>query len=166
MQPRLLALGGIATAAVLVGGGVAVRSMANDDASKASTSAAISSTSAAVVAAPATTFAPDAAVRFVQPLDGATVSGPVDFLVDSERVIPARFGQPKPNEGHFVVLIDRACLAPGQVTPVEEGVYNFGTGGSNFRIDAEPGAHEVCLQWVDNANVATTLTESIDIIVT
>lgn len=164
-SPRVLriALVAIALLAFIVIAVFLIRRMFGGDDKAAEAKDASPPTAAfATPGAPSTTFAEGAAVRFIQPVDGATVSGPIDFLVDSERVIPARFGQPKPGEGHFVVLLDRACLTPGSTVPVEEGVYNFGTGGSNFRIDAKRGPHEACLQWVDNANVATTLQQTIN----
>ena len=110
--------------------------------------------------------ATDAAVSFVSPEDGATVTSPVHVQMDAEGVAiePAAEGV-KPNSGHLHIMVDTDCLEAGQVVPADETHLHFGMAQTEADLTLPPGEHRLCLQLGDANHTATELTDEITITV-
>lgn len=98
--------------------------------------------------------APAAQVSFVEPQNGATVSSPVRVKMAAQglRVEPA--GAVTAGAGHMHIMIDTACVAPGQVVPNDDLHKHFGKAQLETELTLAPGAHTLCLQAADGAHMA------------
>jgi Domain of unknown function (DUF4399) len=90
----------------------------------------------------------DAKVYFVQPRNGAVISGPVKVVMGAKgiEIVPA--GTVKPAAGHHHILIDtdppkgQDALAP---LPANEHVKHFGKGQTETELTLAPGTHTLQL---------------------
>lgn len=110
----------------------------------------------ALLAASAAWAAPageDAAVYFISPADGATVSSPVhvQFGLRGMGVAPA--GVAVDNTGHHHLLIDTPMPDPGQPIPSDEHHRHFGGGQTEAHVELAPGTHTLQLLLGDLAHV-------------
>lgn len=105
-------------------------------------------------------------VSFAQPEDGAEVTSPVtiEATVEELELVPA--GEPTDEGGHLHVMVDVACVQPGEVIPSDDEHVHLGDGSATTEIDLEPGEHTLCLQLGDSEHVATTLTDTVTVEVT
>jgi hypothetical protein len=115
---------------------------------------------AALIGAPAvalgqTAAPPDAAVYFISPKDGDTVSSPfkVQFGLIGMGVAPA--GVDKPNTGHHHLIID-ATLSPAELKePIASDAkhLHFGGGQTETVVTLPPGQHTLQLVLGDWSHV-------------
>jgi Domain of unknown function (DUF4399) len=115
---------------------------------------------AALIGAPAvalgqTAAPPNAAVYFISPKDGDTVSSPfkVQFGLTGMGVAPA--GVDKPNTGHHHLIID-ATLSPAELKePIASDVkhLHFGGGQTETMVTLPPGQHTLQLVLGDWSHV-------------
>lgn len=87
-----------------------------------------------------------AAVYFIEPLDGATVTPTftVKFGLRGMGVAPA--GTDVPNTGHHHLLIDVADLPDSkQPLPANEHILHFGKGQTETQVTLTPGIHTLQL---------------------
>jgi len=87
-----------------------------------------------------------AAVYFIEPLDGATVTPTftVKFGLRGMGVAPA--GTDVPNTGHHHLLVDVADLPNSkQPLPANEHVLHFGKGQTETQVTLTPGTHTLQL---------------------
>ncbi len=107
---------------------------------------------AAALAGP--TPAPDgAAVYFIEPADGATVSSPVTvkFGLSGMGVAPA--GIQKENTGHHHLVIDAALPGPDAPIPSDDNHRHFGGGQTETTVELAPGTHTLQLLLGDFSHV-------------
>lgn len=115
-----------------------------------------------------------ASVTIVEPSDGAEVTNPVTFTLETEgvEIQPVDdWDGVQEGVGHYHILVDYGgCYEVGVPIPTEaedQGIYHFGTGTSEPEIeDLEPGEHEVCVQVADQEHTALPITSEITITVT
>lgn len=90
-----------------------------------------------------------AAVKFVEPADGASVSSPVKVVmgVDGLQVVPA--GELKSGTGHHHIIIDGEAPAVGEVVPKDATHLHFGDGSTETQLELSPGEHTLTLQFAD-----------------
>jgi len=90
-----------------------------------------------------------AKVRFVEPVDGATLSSPVKvvFAVEGATVAPA--GALVAGTGHHHVIIDGAATPEGTAVPADDTHIHFGKGQTEAEIPLSPGKHTLTLQFAD-----------------
>ena len=88
---------------------------------------------------------PGAAVFFVQPVDGATVSSPVavKFGISGMSVAPA--GDSTPATGHHHLLIDTQLADESLPVPSSEQHLHFGKGQTETTVELAPGEHRLQL---------------------
>ena len=86
-----------------------------------------------------------AAVYFVSPEDGATLSNPilVQFGLRNMGVAPA--GVAQPDTGHHHLLIDRELEQMGLPVPADEQHLHFGGGQTQTTLVLTPGEHTLQL---------------------
>lgn len=129
---------------------------------KAATAAAdapapTSQPAAAEAPQPSAVTAPEGAkVMFVEPADGAEVTGPlkdgkvavsVKMGVEGIAVQPA--GEPKEGTGHHHIVIDGAGIALGLPVPKDETHLHFGKGQTETELSLTPGEHSLTMQFAD-----------------
>jgi len=88
---------------------------------------------------------PDAKVYFIEPRDGALISGPVTvrFGLVGMGVAPA--GVQFPNTGHHHLLVDVELPSAGQPIPADDRHIHFGKGQTETVLQLEPGRHTLQL---------------------
>lgn len=91
----------------------------------------------------------NAKVYFIEPKDGATVSGPVKvvFGLSGAGVSPA--GINKENTGHHHLLIDEPTVDYTRPLPVTDQIKHFGGGQTETMLDLKPGKHTLQLLFAD-----------------
>lgn len=97
--------------------------------------------------APAPVAAPEgAAVYFITPQDGATVSGPVTVKFGLKGMGVAPAGVERANTGHHHLLVDVDSVPPaGQPVPADAQHIHFGGGQTETTLELAPGKHTLQL---------------------
>ena len=116
---------------------------------------------AALAAVSATAMAQDfrqpspagARVYFLEPKDGATVSGPivVKFGLSGMGVAPA--GTEKKDTGHHHLLIDQKLADPMAAIPADDKHRHFGNGQTETSVTLAPGQHTLQLILADHQHI-------------
>ncbi|RIK48374.1 MAG: hypothetical protein DCC57_13435 [Chloroflexi bacterium] len=93
-------------------------------------------------------------VRFVTPVDGATVPRrfDVEMAADGLTIEPA--GEIHEGAGHFHILVDTDFIAAGELIPFDEQHLHFGKGQLTTTLELAPGVHVLRLQAANGAHVA------------
>lgn len=94
-----------------------------------------------------------AAVFFITPADGDTVSSPVhiEFGLDGMDVVPA--GVAEPSSGHHHLLVDTGLPDLGLPIPADEHHIHFGDGSTSTDLALEPGVHTLQLLLGDHLHI-------------
>jgi len=110
---------------------------------------------AMVAGAPAATPAPEgAAVYFVTPTDGQTVSSPVTVRFGLEGLGVAPAGVERERTGHHHLLVDVDEMpAMDQPVPADERHIHFGGGQTQTTLELSPGEHTLQLLVGDHMHV-------------
>lgn len=101
----------------------------------------------ATAQAPAPVQAPEgAAVYFITPQDGATVSGPVTVTFGLKGMGVAPAGVERANTGHHHLLVDIDEVPPaGKPVPADAQHIHFGGGQTETTLELAPGKHTLQL---------------------
>jgi hypothetical protein len=101
----------------------------------------------ATAQAPAPVQAPEgAAVYFIAPQDGATVSGPVTVKFGLKGMGVAPAGVERANTGHHHLLVDIDEVPPaGKPVPADAQHIHFGGGQTETTLELAPGKHTLQL---------------------
>ncbi len=94
------------------------------------------------------------AVRFVTPVDGATVSPTFDVEMAATGLTIEPAGEIHEGAGHFHILIDTDFVAPGELVPFDDHHVHFGGGQLTTTLELEPGVHVLRLQVANGAHIA------------
>ncbi len=117
--------------------------------------AAISGCTAPVAAPAPAAAAPVARVTFAGPADGATVASPVKVTMAAENFVVEPAGETiTEGHGHLHIMVDTACIAPGEVIIKDETHLHFGQGQMEAEVPLAAGEHTLCLQAADGAHRA------------
>lgn len=116
------------------------------------------------VSAPTSVF--EAKVFFTDPPDDSAVSSPVDVRMDAERFDIEFAGRVADGSGHFHLMVDVGCLAPGETIPKDPSHLHFGSAQRRTELVLPPGEHNLCLQAGDGAHSALNLTDELKFTVT
>jgi hypothetical protein len=90
----------------------------------------------------------DARVFFVEPKNGAEISGPVKVVMGMKGIEIAPAGTEKPNTGHHHILIDtdvptgEKALYP---LPADDNIKHYGKGQTEATLTLAPGKHTLQL---------------------
>ena len=110
-----------------------------------------------------------AKVYFVEPKNGAEVSGPVRVvfgLAPAMGVAPA--GIQQKNTGHHHLLIDNPAVDMNQPLPVTDQVKHFGNGQTETTVQLPPGKHTLQLllgDWKHQPHSPPVVSETITVTV-
>lgn len=98
----------------------------------------------------------DAKVYFIEPKDGAEVTGPVKVVMGLSGLGVAPAGVDKPNTGHHHILIDTDVPtgeAAMKAMPMDDGHKHFGAGQTETMLTLPPGKHTLQLVVGDKTHV-------------
>jgi hypothetical protein len=109
--------------------------------------------------------APAAGVSIASPEDGATVEStfPVTMEAAGFTVEPA--GDVTEGAGHFHLIVDAACISPGELIPADDAHVHLADGAGETELTLPAGEHTLCLQAGDGRHAALDLTDEITITV-
>ena len=93
-------------------------------------------------------------VAFFNPLDGATVSSPVQVVLAATGLIVEPSGDINEGAGHFHILVDTPFVDAGVVIPTDEQHLHYGKGQTTASLELPPGEHTLRLQFADGAHTA------------
>lgn len=100
------------------------------------------------LAAPALAQSPapaGAKVFFIEPKNGAEISGPVSVKMGLEGMEIAPAGTEKPNSGHHHILINTPLQDPKSPLPADDNHKHFGKGQTDATLELKPGKHTLQL---------------------
>ena len=119
----------------------------------------------------------EARVFFIEPSDGATISGPltdgkVTFKVKMgiEGMDVRAAGEVVEGTGHHHIIVDSASVAPGSVVPPndQKTYFHYGKGQTETDFALEPGKHTLTLQFANGAHISygpdLSATISVDVV--
>lgn len=106
---------------------------------------------------------PARSVAFVSPEDGATVTSPVQVVMQATgfRLEPA--GPVNEGAGHLHIMVNTDCVTPGQVIPSDAFHLHYGMGQTEAELTLGSGQHTLCLQAADGLHTALDLTDTITV---
>lgn len=111
-----------------------------------------------------------AAVHFVEPQDGATVTSPVKvvFGATNLEIVPA--GPLRSNTGHHHLILNGEPVPAGKAVPADDQHIHYGKGQTETEIELPPGEHTLTMQLADGihrsygpdlaATITVTVTEA------
>ena len=106
-------------------------------------------------------------VFFVEPVDGAEITGKVKVVmgVEGMKVHPA--GEIVPGTGHHHIIINGDAADKGSVVPADETHKHFGKGQTETELELAPGKYKLTLQFADgnHQSYGPELSQSIHITV-
>jgi hypothetical protein len=120
-------------------------------------------TSAAVTSTVPGAAALAAAVKFLEPLDGAKLTGAVKVRMEATGFTIEPAGEVKAGAGHFHIIVDGDCVAVGQAIPKDDKNLHYGMAQTEAELTLAAGSHTLCLQAGDGAHTALDLTDKITI---
>lgn len=112
---------------------------------------------------PATLARPTRTVSLVEPANGAAVAGGVAVSMTAEGITIETAGEVRDGAGHFHVIADVGCVAPGASIPVDADHVHLGGGQSKATIYLAPGLHKLCLQAGDGVHAALDATDTVTV---
>ena len=124
---------------------------ADDTATTANGDAA--ATTAAPAALPRTASVTGAAVFFITPADGATLSNPITVEFGLEGMDVVKAGDNAPHSGHHHLIIDADLPASNLPIPANEHYVHFGDGSMSTVLTLEPGTHSLQLLLGDHLHI-------------
>lgn len=96
-----------------------------------------------------------AAVYFITPSDGATLTDPITVRFGLKGMGVAPAGVDKPNTGHHHLLIDTPDLPPlDEPIPADDHHKHFGGGQTEVTLDLPPGTHTLQLMLADQNHIS------------
>ncbi len=98
--------------------------------------------------------AADQSVAFFDPLDGTTVSSPVEVTMTATGLIVEPSGEVNDDAGHFHILVDTDFITAGEIIPTDEKHLHYGQGQTSVSLELEPGEHTLRLQFADGLHTA------------
>ncbi|WP_146910374.1 DUF4399 domain-containing protein [Arenimonas daejeonensis] len=102
---------------------------------------------------PRTPAPPDAAVYFISPEDGATVSGPVTVRFGLRGMGVAPAGAIIEGTGHHHLIVDAPLPPAGQPIPNDARHLHFGKGQTETTVTLAPGKHTLQLLVGDHSHI-------------
>ncbi|MGH9034608.1 MAG: DUF4399 domain-containing protein [Acidimicrobiia bacterium] len=128
-----------------------------------SSAAETTTTTAAVTTTLPGAAAQVATVKFLEPVDGAKVTGLVKVRMEATGFTIEPAGEVKPAAGHFHIIVDGDCVAVGGVIPKDDKNLHYGMAQTEAELTLAAGRHTLCLQAGDGAHQALDLTDKVTI---
>ncbi len=90
-----------------------------------------------------------AAVHFVEPSDGATVTSPLKVVFGAKNVEIVPAGELRSNTGHHHLILDAEPPAAGETVPADATHIHYGKGQTETTVELAPGKHTLTMQLAD-----------------
>ncbi len=98
---------------------------------------------------PKTQSPPGAKVYFIEPKDGAVITGPVKVVMGLSGMGVAPAGTDAPDTGHHHIFVDAGDVNPDAPIPVDDNHRHFGKGQTEATLTLAPGKHTLQLVFGD-----------------
>ena len=95
------------------------------------------------------TKGPEGKVFFVEPKDGAEITGPVKVVMGVEGMTVKPAGEVVEGTGHHHLLINHGAMPAGEVVPTDDTHRHFGKGQTDTVLNLAPGDYDLTLQFAD-----------------
>jgi len=102
---------------------------------------------------PVTPSVPGASVYFVEPADGAVISGPVRVVMGLQGMGIAPAGIDFPATGHHHLIINAPTPPAGAIIPMDANHVHFGKGQTETTLDLPAGSHTLQLVLADRNHI-------------
>ncbi len=109
--------------------------------------------SASLAQVPRTASEPNAKVYFIQPINGATIRGPVKVVMGLAGMGVAPAGTDTPNTGHHHLIVDGKTPPADAVIPADANHRHFGKGQTETTLELAPGKHTLQLVFADKNHI-------------
>jgi hypothetical protein len=106
-----------------------------------------------------------AAVSIASPEDGATVESTFRVAMEAEGFTIEPAGDVTDGAGHFHLMVDGDCIAPGEPIPADDAHVHLADGASEAELTLPDGEHTLCLQAGDGRHAALDHTDEITVTV-
>jgi hypothetical protein len=107
----------------------------------------------APVAMPRSPAPPGAAVFFITPMNGTTVTSPVTVKFGVSGVSVTAAGDMAANSGHHHLLVDTELADPSMPVPKDAQHLHYGKGQTETTLELAPGTHSLQLVLGDGNHV-------------
>ena len=107
----------------------------------------------APAAMPRSAAPPGAAVFFITPMNGATVTSPVTVKFGVSGVSVTAAGDMSANSGHHHLLVDTELADPSVSVPKDAQHLHYGKGQTETSLELSPGTHSLQLVLGDGNHV-------------
>ncbi len=91
----------------------------------------------------------NAAVRFLEPLNGARVTSPVRLRFEAVGILTEPAGKVSAGSGHHHVIVDALPTPSGQAVGKDAQHLHFGKAQTEASLELAPGLHTITLQFAD-----------------
>ncbi len=102
---------------------------------------------------PRTASEPNARVYFIQPINGATIRGPVKVVMGLSGMGVAPAGTDAPSTGHHHLIVDAKTPPADAVIPTDANHRHFGKGQTETVLELTPGTHTLQLLFADKNHI-------------
>lgn len=96
---------------------------------------------------------PGAKVYFIQPINGATIKGPVKVVMGLAGMGVAPAGTDAANTGHHHLIVDAKTPPADGVIPIDANHRHFGKGQTETTLELPPGKHTLQLVFADKNHI-------------
>lgn len=93
-------------------------------------------------------------IRFVEPLDGATLAGSFNVTMEATGVTIEPAGEVHDGAGHLHILVDTDFIPAGQPIPSTAQHIHYGQGQLQATLQLDPGPHTLRLQFANGHHIA------------
>lgn len=104
-------------------------------------------------AMPVTPSEPGASVYFVEPADGAVITGPVQVAMGLKGMGIAPAGIDFPATGHHHLIVNAPTPPAGAIIPMDANHLHFGKGQTETSLDLPAGTHTLQLVLADRNHI-------------
>ena len=108
---------------------------------------------------------PAAAVSIASPENGATVESTFPVTMEAANFTVEAAGDVTEGAGHFHLIVDAACISPGEQIPADDAHIHLADGAGETELALPAGEHTLCLQAGDGRHAALDLTDEVTITV-
>jgi hypothetical protein len=94
-----------------------------------------------------------AKVYFIEPKDGAVITGPIKVVMGLSGMGVAPAGTDAPDTGHHHIFVDVGAVNPDTPIPVDDQHRHFGKGQTEATLTLPPGTHTLQLVFGDRNHI-------------
>lgn len=104
-------------------------------------------------------------VAIIRPGHQESVRRTFEVSISTENYDLTPAGVVRYDEGHWVILVDQPCAAPGDLLGDDHSLIHVDGGSDSTEITLAPGPHQLCVQLADGFSVAVNVVDRIEVFV-